>query len=454
VIEFKAAHSDICQPLAKQSRAVSSTGDKHAPPIYSIFRATPLTPSGMKSSRSKPPSPSDRAAAAPTQESSDAKIFYQEPFRIFFPAGILLGLAGVSLWPLYYAGLIVAYPATAHARLMIEGFMGSFIIGFLGTAGPRITSTSPFSRAEVVILLTLDLLAAGLHFGESHRAGDALFVCCTSLFILNIGKRFVRRKDSPPPSFVLVALGLLSGMAGAALVGYSETAQYSRAYQFGSALLNEGFVLLPILGVAPFFIRRLLDLPTPDLPESRAFPPQWRRQAAIAAIIGLLIVASFWIDIVNLPRIGSWIRVAAIAFYIATRLPFRGRTFLADCLRIAIFSIFAGFVVLALLPTYRVGALHIVFISGFSFIALAVAVRVVFGHAGRVDLLQKRLPFFIISSVLIFLAMLSRYVADIALKVRPIHLVAAAICWLVAALIWIVRVIPKVTITEPEEEQR
>lgn len=376
--------------------------------------------------------------------------FFHEPFRVFFPAGVLLGIVGVALWPLYYANLIIVYPGPTHARLMIQGFLGSFIIGFLGTAGPRLTSTSPFSQREVLVLFTLDLLAAGLHLGESHRAGDALFVCCIGLFVSIIGKRFVSRNDSPPPNFVLVALGLVSGIAGAALVAWSETAQYLRAYQFGSALLNECFVLLPILGVAPFFIRRLLDLPTPDLPESRALPPAWKRQAAFAAVIGALVIASFWIDILNLPRIGGWLRVVAIASYLVIKLPWRGRTFLANCLRAAILTILAGFVVLALLPVYRVGALHIIFISGFSFITFTVATRVVFGHAGRKDLLRKSLPFFIVAVVLIFLAAFSRYVADIALPARTIHLVAAAVCWIIAALIWIGRVIPKVTIAEPE----
>ena len=74
---------------------------------------------------------------------------------------------------LYYAGAITEYPAILHARLMIEGFMASFIIGSLGTAGPRITSAPHFSRAEVLLLVTFDLLAAGLHFGGSHRAADS-----------------------------------------------------------------------------------------------------------------------------------------------------------------------------------------------------------------------------------------------------------------------------------------
>ena len=69
-----------------------------------------------------------------------------EPFRIFFPLGLLLGAIGVALWPLYVWHAIDFYPAQAHVRLMIEGLMGSFIIGFLGTAGPRLLDARPLGR--------------------------------------------------------------------------------------------------------------------------------------------------------------------------------------------------------------------------------------------------------------------------------------------------------------------
>ena len=153
----------------------------------------------------------------------------EEPFRIFFPIGALLALLGVSLWPLYYAGALTEYPAILHARLMTEGFMASFIIGFLGTAGPRITSAPHFSRAEVLVLLTLDLLAAGLHFGGSHRAGDFLFALCLATFAFILGQRFVQRADSPPPNFVLVALGLLNGVVGALLLALYQNRALCRA---------------------------------------------------------------------------------------------------------------------------------------------------------------------------------------------------------------------------------
>lgn len=380
------------------------------------------------------------------------QLFCAEPFRIFFPTGIALGIAGVSLWPLYYSDCLTSYPGTAHARMMIEGFMASFIIGFLGTAGPRITSTLPFSRAELLALLGLDLLAAGVHFGGWHRGGDALFALCLITFLYAIGKRFIRREDSPPPNFALVALGLLNGIIGALLVAVFEDAVYSVPYRFGALLLEQGFVLLPILGVAPFLLPRLLDIPRSDeLPESRAFPPGWMPRAALAAAVGLTIDGTFVIETSGLATLAAWLRVAAVTLYLATSMPRCGRSFLGDCLRLGVVALVLGLIAEGLWPQYRIGARHIVFITGFSFIVLTVAIRVVFGHSGNAHLFQKRLPFFIIVAMLLFLAMLSRYVADLAASARGIHLVAAASFWIAAAVVWAAKVLPKVRIADPSE---
>ncbi len=375
----------------------------------------------------------------------------EEPFRIFFPVAVLLGVVGVSLWVLFYLDAGVPYPNIAHARLMIEGFMALFIFGFLGTAGPRITSTPHFSLFEVGTIFTLDLLAAGAHTGGAHRLGDFCFTLCLLFFTGALTKRFRQRKDSPPPNFALVALGIVCGIAGATLLASYENAQFTSAYRFGAALLNECFVLLPVLGVAPFFIARLLDLPTSNLPESHALPPKWFQQAIFAGFIGVVIITSFLIDIFNFPRIGGWMRVGAITLYLATRLPLRGHTFLADCLRASLMSILIGFIIIALLPIYRVGALHIVFITGFNFVAFTVAIRVVFGHSGNLPQLQKPLWFFNITIVFLSLAMISRFSADLSPRTRVAHLLGASMSWLLAALIWIPNVIPKIAKRDPND---
>ncbi|HZJ38754.1 MAG TPA: NnrS family protein, partial [Chthoniobacterales bacterium] len=100
---------------------------------------------------------------------------------------------------------------------------------------------------------------------------------------------------------------------------------------------------------------------------------------------------------------------------------------------------------------YRIGALHLLFVSGFSFVVLTVAIRVVFGHSGNAHLFRKRMPFFVVVAVLVYVATFSRYVADLAPKARTIHLVAAAVFWLAALFIWMAKVLPKISVQDPEE---
>src|SRR5437762_472111 len=87
----------------------------------------------------------------------------EEPFRIFFPLGLTSGVIGLGLWPLFFWGVFSIYPGIIHARLMIEGFMAAFIIGFLGTAGPRLLSAAHLTAAELGTMLTLHLSTCAAH---------------------------------------------------------------------------------------------------------------------------------------------------------------------------------------------------------------------------------------------------------------------------------------------------
>ena len=74
-----------------------------------------------------------------------------EPFRVFFPMAILLGVLGVSMWPLYFFGVISFYPGMNHSRVLAFGFFGSFMMGFLLTALPRLwlASEPPMSLEKL-----------------------------------------------------------------------------------------------------------------------------------------------------------------------------------------------------------------------------------------------------------------------------------------------------------------
>ena len=174
-------------------------------------------------------------------------------------------------------------------------------------------------------------------------------------------------------------------------------------YRIGASLLEQGFVLLPMLGVAPYLLARLLNISRADaLPESRVLPPGWMPRAAFALTIGLTIDATFVAETFGWSTPAGWLRAGAVLVYLAARMPRRGRSFLGDCLRVGLAGVVVGLAAEALRPQYRIGALHILFISGFSFIVLTVAIRVIFGHSGNAHLFEKRLPFFIVAGVLIF----------------------------------------------------
>ena len=105
-----------------------------------------------------------------------------EPFRVFFPAAVLVGMMGVSLWPLYKIGIDTFYPGQIHARLMAYGFFGGFVLGFLGTALPRMLSAAPFRGPEVGLLLGLYLAMSAAYLFAKMKIGDALLLALLLTF--------------------------------------------------------------------------------------------------------------------------------------------------------------------------------------------------------------------------------------------------------------------------------
>src|SRR5262249_57767801 len=94
------------------------------------------------------------------------KMFHlREPYRVFFPLGMLFGLCGVAIWPLYSFGVTATYSGRSHAFVQIFGFLYAFIAGFLLTAVPRFTGTQPPSMATPIALaavLTIAVVASEL----------------------------------------------------------------------------------------------------------------------------------------------------------------------------------------------------------------------------------------------------------------------------------------------------
>ena len=134
----------------------------------------------------------------------------EEPFRLFFPLGMLAAMAGGMLWPLYYGQWLGYNPIDAHPRLMIEGFVGAFVLGFLGTAFPRLTGNRGWFGAELLVLgglWTGVVVSAAL---GRVAAADGCFAALLGVLLCGLVLRWARgNRDTPPPGFVLALGGLL-----------------------------------------------------------------------------------------------------------------------------------------------------------------------------------------------------------------------------------------------------
>ena len=359
----------------------------------------------------------------------------------------------MALWPLYVWHAIGFYPAQAHVRLMIEGLMGSFIIGFLGTAGPRLLDASPLRGGEVFALLVLQIVSAFLHLTQRQTAGDTVFLVLLLLFLGMMASRARARHDLPPPNFVLVLFGLLNAVAGIFLITAAKSLTNGLFMnELGSLMLNVGFVLFPILGVGAFFFPKLLGGAKPEPSDLQIVRALWLKRAAIAALTGVVIWTSFVLEALG------WMRTAALVRGLTTLIYFvaqghllekpSGPPFLAHCFRLGALLLVAGLFLPVALPGYRLANLHLTFIGGFSIILFTVSTRVIIGHAGQSNLFRKRLPFLMATITLLIIAMVARVSADFILPARNSHLVYAALIWLLAATVWAVALTPKLSLSE------
>ncbi len=381
-----------------------------------------------------------------------------EPFRIFFPLATLLGISGVSLWPLFFSGLHKFYPGAMHARLMIEGFLAGFVLGFLGTALPRLLSAPALRRGELWLLITLYLLTAGLHIGEQPRAGDLAFI----LLMLSFGACMLTRvrggTELPPPGFVLVAFGYLSGLLGPALwlIGTQGWAPGSFAL-LGAMLLNQAFGLFLLLGVGTFLLPRVLHLPVVrSMAGERTASRGWWIRAGFSGATGLILLTSYWIEASNpVAPSAAWLRAIAAVIYLATMVPFHRQSWPLRtaplAAQLALIALVAGLIFPLLWPGQRLAGLHVVFLGGFSLITFTDATRVVLGHSGNEALFESRLPELQIAAALLIAGAVLRAVGDF-LPTRPHWLTHASYLWMLAAGVWGFRVLPKVRMADPSRE--
>lgn len=380
-----------------------------------------------------------------------------EPFRLFFPLGVLAGILGVSLWPLHFWGVLDLYPGQSHARIMAYGLFGGFIFGFLGTAMPRMLSAKPFHPLETFPLALVHIaMVTSFAMGKIFY-GDVLLLVLFVGFMTTVRIRTRQRKDTPPPGFILVGLAFLCVGAASVISIIEHYREIDPSWiRFQRLLSYQGFILLPILGIGPFILPRMFGMENRhDFPETLVPGAAWMKKAALALFAGTLVIISFVMEVKGWHRFAYGLRFATTLVYLLIEMPFhrapKAGNVLGFSIRIAFIGVLAGFLTVAFFPIYRVTLLHLTLVGGFAVITFVVATRVVFGHSGNAPLLRGRNLWLLISVGLMLFGMATRMSGDFWPKLMVSHYIYGAIVWIGGVLLWAVNVLPKVLIPDAED---
>ena len=386
-----------------------------------------------------------------------ARAWSKEPFRVFFHQAIVAGVLGVALWPLHFWGAMEFYPGIPHVRVMVFGFFGGFIFGFLGTALPRMLSAEPLRAWQVMTLLVVHGAMVIAYAINRIFLGDVLLTLLLLTFVGCVSLRARSRKDLPPPGFVLVALAFLALFAGTLLSLLQHVFELPLFWVYFQRLLSsQGFLLLPILGIGPFILPRFFGLPSShNFPESLKAPPGWTGKALVALATGLLVLGSLAIEAAGWFRLGHALRFFAVLGYWAIEMPFRAapvfKTVFGASLRIAFLMLLAGFLAVVFFPAYRVSLLHLTLIGGFAIITFIVGTRVVFGHSGNIEMLRAPNRWLLLPIGLMLFGMATRISGDIWPRVLVSHYSYGAVLWVLGTLLWAIKVLPKTRTLDPED---
>jgi uncharacterized protein involved in response to NO len=307
-----------------------------------------------------------------------------EPYRLFFASGALWSIIGVSLWPLFYAQQLGFYPNIVHARLMIEAFGGAFVIGFLGTAGPRMATAPKLTPLELCGLFALHQASAISHLRLQHAWGDALFIALLVSLLLCLVIRVVKfRKEAPPPQMLLALTGLVCGIAGTSMLLVPATALDPQRLRLANLLLYQGLLLPPVLGIGSFVFPRMLGGDFGD-PKTAA---QSRAKLIRSIAAALLLVSSFFLEAFDQVIPGYALRAGVTLTYLFIEVSWKTQQ--TGSLTTGLFwALGLGWLGIVLAPFHyaqHVSIEHLLYIGGFGMLMLVVGSRVLFGHSGDLE---------------------------------------------------------------------
>jgi hypothetical protein len=371
----------------------------------------------------------------------------REPFRAFFPLGLALGAAGILPWIAFGRGLVQGWPGLAHSLVMTQAFLVALGVGFLGTMLPRRANSAPLSYAELgVLAAALVAIPVAITRGSLAVTEGAFLLVLATLgqyVVRSLRRARTAAPRRPPPSFVLLPLGVALGGGGALLlVLFDLNVAGTWAFVLGRQLAQQGLMLGLLLALAPMLAPIFAHGAAPPDPA----PEAARRQRRLHALAGLALAASFPLELYAM-RAGLLLRgaVCAVELLLASGLvrpatrPGLHRWFF----RFALCAVPLGLVAAGLDPGRRIQLTHVTYVAGLSLVTFAVSAHVTMLHTGA-DALADRSPLLVfLAGALTLAAAVVRVGAESSPAYYIVALIVGASLWLAAAIAWAAFLFPR-----------
>ncbi len=374
----------------------------------------------------------------------------EEPYRLFFPIGIAMGLYGVAHWLLYAVKILPSYSGSLHAGLQIELYLSAFVVGFLATAVPRFSATFPARSVEVMLFL-LFLGGIFLFLSLDRQPIAHLFFVGLLVSLLFFAVRRFRKRNvqHPPVEFVWIPASMILGITGALLTVLTQIGCIPATFiHWGKPALNQGYMLALVIGVGGFLGPRAMgsrDFPNPQaIRESIA---SYRtRQVCVHGLCALLFIVSFILEGLGFLAASYFTRAAVSTFILLWNhaLVFRPKTpgIFSRLVSVSFWMIVTGLWGAFFFPKLLVECLHFVFIGGFSLITFAIATMVVLSHSGEGERLHRSPWILKLVGVLVPLALVLRVTASFIPEYFFVFLGVSSVLWLASATAWFFYCLP------------
>lgn len=370
---------------------------------------------------------------------SDVPLLRREPWRLFFPAGIVAAWVGVLPWLLLALGVTEEYRSIQHALTQVQAFLACFVAGFLLTFVPRRTGAPAPAYWELagVLLCAIGLAAAAwLERWALSQVFWMAWIALLGRFVI-AGAAKVPDRSVLPPSLVWIPFSLAAGAAGAVLTaaGAAQGVGGMWIHDIGRGMVLEGVTTGFVLGVGSFLLPVILQGGPPSPPTART-----RLFHAIAAA---LFFTSFVLSAYSLRAgFGARALIATSVLLVAgLHRPASVHGAIPAVSRAAVWCVPAGFWMAAAFPEWRKAALHIAFIGGFGLLAFAVSAHVAGAHSGK--LARPRVVAAMAAAML--LAIPARALVDLDPQRFALWLGIGALLFLSATVLWIAALAPALT---------